>query len=211
MLTATHSMNGLGDDASPVASVLDHALVPFRSAATYLRLVTTPSQALDYAAGGFHVSVDRGLAGGCTDPWTIHKGGTTAVACATPRNSASARAMWTSAAQKYLAVYTLAQQGGGLDVVKQGLNDANLLANNAYGQEGITPPVDPETQQPDHVGAAGTNHRKGRILMGAGLGLALFGVAAAVVSRKHKQKHGEKLTKKGGMFYLEHGPHHKGL
>lgn len=136
--------NGLGADAPAFA--FTHSQVPFRRAPVYLRLTTTLPRALDYAAGGFHVSVDRGSAGGCFDDWSIHKSGTKAATCKQPRNNPAAAGLWNAAASKYLAAYQAASAGADFAGVIGMLREANALADIAYADEGIAPPRDPVTQ-----------------------------------------------------------------
>ena len=130
-----------------MAPSLDHSLVPFHGRPRYLRLVSTYTHARDYAAGGFHVSVDRGLAGGCKDPWEIHDSGTHAAACKDPRDREDIRQLWTSAAGVYLSAYDATQIATRLPLeqIKAMLRQANELASAAYMAEGIEPPRDPQT------------------------------------------------------------------
>ncbi|UCC72064.1 MAG: hypothetical protein JSV86_17100 [Gemmatimonadota bacterium] len=125
---------------------LDHSLAPFRGTPRYLRLVSTNRHVLDYAAGGFHVSVARGLAGGCADPSAgFAAGGTRAGVCAEPLDRADLRTLWAKAAQAYLEIYNLALDGHPVDRNKALLLAANDLADRAYAAEGIDPPRDPMT------------------------------------------------------------------
>lgn len=147
---------GLGLGAAGALSdedVLDHALAPFRGRTRYLRLVTTMKLALDYAAGGFHVSVSRGLQGGCGDPaptysdWVI-RAVQGPVTCSQPLNLPAARAAWAESARRYLAAYEAGRGGASLETVKDFLRHAN--ATNAYAVEGLGPgdiPSDPKAPE----------------------------------------------------------------
>lgn len=125
--------------------LLDHTVVPFRKRAVYLRLVVTKSQAADYAAGGFHVSVTRSLCGGAADSSSdFASGGTTAGVCLQPLHRDDIGAAWGRAAMAYQQAYTDAMDpSAGVDYVKMELDTANELANAAYAMEGVAPPVDP--------------------------------------------------------------------
>lgn len=134
-------------------SALDHSLVPFRGEPRYLRLVTTLAHALDYGAGGFHVSVTRGLCGGSGDPsHDFTQGGTKPGACTMPLNDANIAAAWDTSARRYQEAYLSAQSGASVAEVKARLAYANEAANIAYGMEGVEPPRDPVTALPDPVG-----------------------------------------------------------
>jgi len=134
---------------------LNHAAVPFRARPRYLRLVRTRGNARDYAAGGFHVSVTRGTAGGCRDASdNFASSGTAKGECNSPINSASIRALWAEAAAGYKAVFELGADGSvNVTVLKEKLRAANALADAAYAAEGVEPPRDPETGESDPVGA----------------------------------------------------------
>lgn len=132
------------------ADGLFHAAVPFRARPVFLRLAKSRSQLMDYAAGGFHVSVTRGTAGGCKDPSSgFSQSGTIKGTCDTPINSPEIRAMWASAA----ALYKIAFENGvagekddpARDISKDQLRSANAAADAAYRAEGVTPPRDPQT------------------------------------------------------------------
>lgn len=123
---------------------LNHALIPFRKRAVYLRLVNTRDKAKDYAAGGFHVSVDRGLAGGCRDSSRdFSSGGTRVGVCTLPMNRQDVAQAWANAATAYGVAWDAAHTTMPLDGVKALLLQANALADAAYRLEGVAPPVDP--------------------------------------------------------------------
>lgn len=157
------ALQGLGAPASVVAAaaalraatagsfgvgVMDHALVPFLGMPTFLRLVDTIAEVKDYAAGGFHVSVARGLVGGAGDN-SVSFGkalisGKRAIAPQRPLNRADLATKWKAAAGAYKAVFDTANAGPTffLPLVDQ-LREANGLADQAYAAEGIAPPKDP--------------------------------------------------------------------
>lgn len=189
---------GLGAVAPEFAGVLDHGFLPFRAKPVVLRLTKSMTQALDYAAGGFHVSVDRGIAGGCGDHWSIHKSGTVAAACSKPLNRPDIQKAWAAAAGKYREAFDsgMAAKLQPVDNVKAILKEANLLADAAFKLEGIAPPKDPGPglkKQPtaafnppeitDNTWSTGEKVA----LAGAGIlavGLAAIGVGAAMRRRK---------------------------
>jgi len=157
---------GLGDDTQQ-PSVLSHTLVPFRRRARYLRLVRKKSHAADYAAGGFHVSVARGLAGGCRDSSAnFASGGTKATTCLSPLDRADVRALWTAAAEAYMQAVGSTDKP--LEQIKQMLRVANALADRAYAAEGVEPPRDPVTGDPEPP--------RPRRINGVGLAIGLAGV-----------------------------------
>jgi hypothetical protein len=181
-------MFSLGQDDSVPAgwsSELDHSLVPFRSRARYLRLVATLPHALDYAAGGFHVSVTRGLCGGAADPAVgFAAGGTKAGACAAPLNRDDLRQLWSNAAQAYHDAYSAIIDGHPLDRVKVLLHEANLLADKAYAGENVEPPRDPKTGAPETPSPRRANWLAVAGLVGVS-GMLLFGI------HRSRQAHGE--------------------
>jgi hypothetical protein len=172
--------NGFGQGAT-----LDHDLIPFRNSPIYLRLVGSLGRALDYAAGGFHVSVWRGLSGGCKDPWQIHQSGTSdGVGCRTPHNDNAIRDLWIEAAEKYKGAYEAAKVGKPLLLVKGYLALANLAADKAYRAEGIEPPRDPVTQVTDPVG------KPGNLGLLTFMGVATLGLLSLGIWAGHKRYHG---------------------
>lgn len=132
-------LSGLGQTGD---EVLNPNLVPFRSSPVYLRLATTRSRALDYAAGGFHVSVVRGRAGGCRDS-AVNIRATGPDACDQPLGRSDLKQLWTSAAKAYLDAFKALQTGL---VSVEILRVANAEADRAYAAEGVEPPRDPKTQ-----------------------------------------------------------------
>jgi hypothetical protein len=134
--------------------VLDHSLVPFLGRTVYWRKLDTKSEALNYAALGFHISVLRGLAGGCKEDATtvaerILAGKITATCQGLGREDI--RSLWTDAADKYLAAYKAAKAGKPImTVVKPMLDVASVAADVGYKGDSvasgtiIAPPRDPE-------------------------------------------------------------------
>ena len=192
---------GLGAAVPPeFVGILDHAFVPFRSKPVVLRLTKSMTQALDYAAGGFHVSVDRGISGGCGDHWSIHKSGTVAAECSKPLFRPDILKAWASAAAKYREAFEsgMAAKLQPVENVKAILREANQLADAAFKLEGIAPPKDPgpglkkqptSTFTPTEIteNRFSTNERVA--LAGAGIlavGLAAIGIGAAMRKRKRK-------------------------
>jgi hypothetical protein len=105
---------------------------------------------LDYAAGGYHVSVTRGACGGTSDPAVgFADGGTRAGACSSPLNRDDLRAKWRAAVEAYLRAFHAAGDGHPIDCVKIMLATANGLADQAYAGENVAPPRDPVTQTPE--------------------------------------------------------------
>jgi hypothetical protein len=164
MLTFASS-GSFGADASPLAQTT----VPWRKPPVYLADVDTQNEALDYAAGGFHVSVARGQAGGCTDdPTTWGKKFLAAkgvnVPCAGLGRPEIATA-WISVAQRYLNAWKLAL-GGYSSAVYDALRQANVASDGVYAMESaaakekglppVAPPRDPRTGGAE---AAGTSRR----------------------------------------------------
>lgn len=159
---------GLGD-----AAAFTHSQVPFRGSPVFLRLVTSMSRAADYAAGGFHVSVDRANGGGCKDDWKIHAGGTKAATCQLPLNREDVRGLWNTAAGKYLSAFNSSlNPETNLTVIKGFLTDANSAADAAFAAEGIDPPRDPQTGESQGAAGPKVSSRLG------GFALATTGLAS---------------------------------
>jgi hypothetical protein len=167
-----------------------HDQVPFRSMPRYLRLDDTLARATDYAAGGFHVSVDRGRVGGCFDDWKIHSGGTKRVACSAPRANPESTKMWSDAASKYLLAFEQAKGGSALSVVKGTLQQANQLADTAYSAEGLIPPRDPVTNTVEPPVTGMSLRDKIGIV---GLSAGLFALTAWGVNRNSEMSSGGSL------------------
>lgn len=160
---------------------LNHALVPWRSAPVYLRLVNSQSRALNYAAGGFHVAVSRGVPGGCGDSAASTPTGS-AGGCLSPLGRRELGEEWSTVAQKYKAAYEAAKRGFTPAVLLQ-LREANGSADRVYGLENVPPPRDPITMTSEAPMANPTMPTKHKMLIGTGvLGLlgAFVGVVAAV-------------------------------
>ncbi len=144
-------MGGFGDDAEIQQQypVLNHALVPFLGHTIYLRNVSTLAQALAYAAGGFHVSVARGLAGGCgdrADGFMEKMGlfdGKNLGTCARPLANPEIRRLWAQAAQLYLDAFNIGQTTKSLAKTKEAIVRAQSMGVSPYSMEGVTPPRDP--------------------------------------------------------------------
>lgn len=168
MLQATY----LGQEGGKTfPSGLDiHQSIPFRRGPVYLRLVTSASRALDYAAGGFHVAVDRMAWGGCTDHWEIHNGGTKSVACKFPLKREALSTAWNNAAKLYAQAFDAMSKKAPLADVIEMLRSANAAADAAFAAEGVPPPVDPVTHEPSAPMA------KPWWKTGTGLGLAGLGL-----------------------------------
>jgi len=178
----SYSFAGLGQEGAASIDPLNHQLVPFRSRARYLRLVKTLSHALDYAAGGFHVSVTRGLCGGAADPaHDFAAGGTKAGACQAPLGRDDLRVKWREAAAAYRLAFNAAQQGQLVEQVKQLLTTANALANQAYAGENVEPPRDPVTGTPE-----APSPKKG--VSGTVIAAALVGLMGAVTYGVYRGK-----------------------
>lgn len=142
---------GLGQEPAPSIEMqaLDHSLVPFRSRPRFLRLVKSLDHARDYAAGGFHVSVTRGLCGGAGDSAIgFAESGTVPGACQIPLDRADLRLAWANTARAYFDAF-IASRDEPLDAVKDRLRAANALADQAYALEGVEPPRDPQTGTPE--------------------------------------------------------------
>lgn len=197
MLTIGYPVTFLGEGN------IDHALVPFTPITSvnngwpvYISQTDTRGEVVNYAAGGFHTSVSRGIAGGCQDPdWVVKPTGVTWVsgpkACATPKNNPDIAAAWEKAAAKYREVYEAVNavakpSSAEIDAFVLGLRNANWLADIAYGLENVPPPRDPNA---DPEGPPATPKSRISVAM-AGLGLlAAFGfVAFAIASSKKEEK-----------------------
>jgi len=162
--------------------ILRHDLVPFRSRPVYLRLVTTLRRAKDYAAGGFHVAVSRGLPGGCRDSsMDFAKSGTTAAVCASPMNDTTLRNLWADAAQGYRNVYF--GPTSDLEAMRSALAAANASADLAFKAEGVEPPRDPVTLavEPANPGASMT----AKLAFAA---LGLFAASAVTYGVRRRQQ-----------------------
>lgn len=155
-------------------SFLNHALVPFRRAPVYLRLVSTKSRALDYAAGGFHVSVTRGAGGGCYDPATSIPTGT-AGKCASPIGRQELGNEWATVAEKYKRAFESVSSLGLTPGTRTMLMEANASADRVYGMENVPPPRDPVTGTSEAPMAKPTMPTKHKALIATGL-LGLLGV-----------------------------------
>lgn len=145
-----------GAASSSAVFPFSHADIPRRRRAIYLRLVNSISRALDYAAGGFHVSVDRGLA----------------------QKSNEIRAMWGQAAGKYAEAFKAGLIAGTpVESVKAMIAEANNVADQAYKAEGVSPPRDPLAKTPEppvHLSRGKKWGMLGAAAAGIGL-LALWG------------------------------------
>lgn len=143
------NQNGVNLGAAAAASdnVVSHSQLPFRARARYLRLVSNLTQAKDYAAGGFHTSVDRMSAGGCSDAWSNHASGTKPYTCTRALNRDDLKTLWEGAALAYLNAYSAPD----LTTAKTNLEAANMAANMAFKSEGIEPPRDPVNKNYDPV------------------------------------------------------------
>lgn len=190
--------------ADPVADPLSHDLVPFRRSPVFLRLVSTMNRAADYAAGGFHVSVDRGQAGGCRDPFSIHASGTKGARCLQPLNRADIRAAWSRAAGMYREAFfaTTGLVVGGprsLSEVRGMLNAANIAADEAFGLEGIEPPRDPGPVSAGEgfprSGEAAVAYRDRftlgqKVALAGGIGMGTFGLLGLFAAWTKKRRGG---------------------
>lgn len=138
------ALNGFGAVDTSAFPVLNQSLVPYLGKPVYLRLTNSLAKAKNYAAAGFHVSVTRGLGGGCSDPAsTVDGTDNTGSACISPMNRQDAVSTWADAAQAYSDAYYLANSGASLDAVKAQLTAANAKADAGYHLEGVAPPADP--------------------------------------------------------------------
>jgi hypothetical protein len=140
-----HLYGGFGAIDASLYPSLNQALVPYLSKPVYLRLVSTLAKAKNYAAAGFHVSVTRGLGGGCKDAAaTVDGTDSGGSACLSPLGRDDAAQAWSNAAQAYLNAYNLAAAGSApLADVKAALDAANVTANSGYAIESVEPPSDP--------------------------------------------------------------------
>ena len=179
---------GPGATPSLYDSSLNHDIIPYKGSPYYLRLVNTEARARQYAAAGFHVSVARGLAGGCGDLAANIQGGKPGASCALPLHRDALMAQWAGVADAYRNAYN---RLGTVDQIKFELVEANKLADAAYAAEGIDPPRDPElvaqaTAQNIPLpmvpteGAAGASVGIGGVRGAFLIGGLLVGVAAAV-------------------------------
>lgn len=172
---------GLGADSFTVQAstqgVLDHSLIPYRKKPSYLRLVNTLERAKDYAAAGFHVSVTRGLAGGCQDLASAFNG-TGPSSCKSPLYRADLTSKWRGVASAYMDAFDKRTISDAIIAIKA----ANGLADLAFAAEGIQPPKDPVTgkSEPPAVGPGKPGSDTGGFLgLGeAGLPLVAAGVGA---------------------------------
>lgn len=122
--------------------------LPFRDPPVFLRLVQNMKMALDYAAGGFHVSAARSEGGGCADESVSFGrallGGRKPRSCSRPLRRSDIEALWDQAAASYTDAFKAAAAGSQpLQAIKIALNNANLLADLAFKAEGVEPPRDP--------------------------------------------------------------------
>lgn len=199
------SVMGAGEDeVQGLYPVLNHALVPFLGPTRYLRNVETLAQALAYAAGGFHVSVTRGLSGGCSDPsdgfMAAHGlfDGENLAPCVAPLGRSDIRALWAQAAQGYLDAYNLGLSTHSVSQVKAKLRLVQQMQVSPYTLEGVPAPRDPgpgtsALPEPDHEPpqvAQQQARRKigggGVVAAGAGL-MALTGIIVAVAGAARKK------------------------
>jgi hypothetical protein len=133
-----------GEEQAVAALGFDDNAIPYLPKATYLRLTDTIPEVKNYAAGGFHVSTSRGVAGGCADSALGYgASGSKPTKCAKALNRVDVGAAWLNAAMAYSAAYSSVSGGGPVDYVKPQLKEANLLADAAYKLEGVAPPRDP--------------------------------------------------------------------
>jgi hypothetical protein len=184
----------LGDDSVPSDDVLDHSLLHFRGRTIYLRLVSTIKRAMDYAAGGFHSSVARGLVGGSHDLASVTNG-TVAGQVPVGLGRDDCKAAWEAAARRYLDAYKQGDAGKTLGEVKGVLAEANLLADAAYKLEGVDPPRDPvlqvaeSTDHPQQRWFETTGVKVGAACVGLGiLALLLFGGDDEQKSKRSKKR-----------------------
>lgn len=191
---------GLGADATyPL-----HSEVPYRSKPVYLRLTNSIAKAMDYAAAGYHVSVSRGVGGGCGGSSDSVDGTDESAVCDLPLGRDDLSALWAQAAAGYKSAFDLASNGGSLADVKTQLGAANNDANVAYHSEGVDPPSDPVQvaanaaaglPPPAPEGAAAASMSSGHPLLwgllgvgiATGLGIAIYKGAKARTKRKSKR------------------------
>lgn len=123
--------------------LLVHDTIPFRAKPVFRWAIKNKTQASNYAAAGFHVSVDRGTAGGCrgqvwgpgvANPIT----GLKAVTCRDPLGLDNVRRLWETAAGDYVDAYNSAQASSStVDALKEQLRVADTIsADTAYAAEG---------------------------------------------------------------------------
>lgn len=177
---------------------LDQSLVPWLKPPVYLADVDTPAEALQYAAGGFHVAVARAKAGGCSeDPTTwgrvfLAAGYAKKSDPGTPcgaLNVESIRSRWQAVAGQYRDAYGLAQAQGYNAAVRNALQQANVAADGVYGAESaeargrglppVVPPRDPRI--PAAPEAAGARPKGLSTGAKVAAGVAVVGGIAAVV------------------------------
>lgn len=170
---------GLGADSFVVQAsakgALDHSLIPYRRKPSYLRLVNTLEKAKDYAAAGFHVSVTRGLAGGCQDLASAFNG-TGPASCESPLNRGDLTAKWRGVASAYMDAFDRRNLADAITAIKA----ANGLADMAFKAEGIQPPKDPVTgkSEPPAIGPGKPGDSTGGFFDSAGLPIAAAAAGA---------------------------------
>jgi hypothetical protein len=158
-------------------ATISHSLIPRRGKPVARAKISTAAQALDYAAAGFHVCVDRANAA-----------------------SGSTQAAWVSAGQAYAASYESASVPGLstmlLSPVVAGLAAADSRADAAARVTAVsagkppppqTNPLVPPTEQPGGIGGGG-----GFMEMQVG-GIPIWLLAAPLAVLAYN-----KFTKKGG-------------
>jgi hypothetical protein len=171
----------LAQDTSTSLPV-SHADVPFRRAPRYLRLTTTVDRALDYAAGGFHVSVTRAEGGGCSDA-AGSISATRASSCMSPLNREDSRGAWVNAAMAYSYAF---MSGGTVDEIKLLLDKANQAADAAYTLENVEPPRDPVLVAAGVYAPPEPVTKKLNSKMMAGIGLAAVAIAGGLAYASQK-------------------------
>lgn len=125
-------------------AILDHDLIPFKGAAYYMKYINTAARAAQYAAGGFHTSVTRGLAGGSSDPASAITGSAAGETVKVELNDGDITEAWMDAARAYKDAYDEAVGGkASVPGLVAMLLDANSLADKAYGMEHVAPPRAP--------------------------------------------------------------------
>ncbi len=210
-LSLVGGLGGLGDDAEVQAEypILNHLFAPFLGPTRYIRNVETLAQALAYAAGGFHVSVTRGLSGGCKDPsdgFMYARGlidGMNTTPCAVALNNPRIRDAWANVAQKYLDAYNLGVTTKSLSKTKAAIQAAQSMMISPYAMEGVTPPRDPgpgntlpepapepPILQPPVTATGRPRKAMGEVaVMAAGGGvLAIGGLIAGIISARKKRR-----------------------
>lgn len=178
----------LSQDGS-TALPMSQSDLPYRRAPRYLRLVNTIDKALDYAAGGFHVSLTRAAGGGCGDAATAISPTSKGASCVLPLNRGDLRDLWAKVASGYATAYS-AQ--GGLGDMKALLEQANALADQAYGAENIEPPRDPVLVAQGVYASAEPVHRS-RWKPILGLGLAFATIVGGAMYAGDREARGESL------------------